>query len=43
MKSINLAISRFDEDTKNTFMELYTKFDASSTTDDVEEVKEELF
>jgi len=38
MKSINLAISRFDEDTKNTFMELYTKFDASSTTDDVEEV-----
>lgn len=30
MKSIDLAISRFDEDTKNTFKELYTKFDAST-------------
>jgi len=30
MKSIDLAISRFDEDTKNTFKELYTKFDASA-------------
>jgi len=30
MKSIDLAIARFDEDTKNTFKELYTKFDAST-------------
>jgi cobaltochelatase CobS len=33
MKSIDLAISRFDEDTKNTFMELYTKFDANANTE----------
>ncbi len=39
MKSIEMCISRFDEDTKNTFMELYTKFDASvnSEGDDVAE------
>jgi len=36
MKSINLAISRFDEDTKNTFMELYTKFDASANVESPE-------
>ncbi len=33
MKAIKLAISRFDEDTKNTFMDLYTKFDASVSMD----------
>jgi hypothetical protein len=34
MKSIDLAISRFDEDTKNTFKELYTKFDANANAVD---------
>jgi cobaltochelatase CobS len=38
MKSIDLAISRFDEETKNTFKELYTKFDASIVPDNVPEV-----
>jgi MoxR-like ATPase len=37
MKSIDLAISRFDEDTKNTFKELYTKFDASAQVDPLSE------
>jgi len=36
MKSIDLAISRFDEDTKNTFKELYTKFDASAQVEQPE-------
>ena len=36
MKSIKLAISRFDEDTKNTFLELYTKFDSSINAEPIE-------
>jgi hypothetical protein len=28
MKSIELCVSRFDEDTKESFMDLYTKIDA---------------
>ena len=28
MKAINLCISRFDEDTKEAFLDLYTKIDA---------------
>jgi MoxR-like ATPase len=36
MKSIKLAISRFDEDTKNTFLELYTKFDSSINAESIE-------
>ena len=28
MKSIELCVSRFDEDTKDSFMDLYTKIDA---------------
>jgi len=38
MKSIDLAISRFDEDTKNTFKELYTKFDANVNAEQNEEI-----
>jgi cobaltochelatase CobS len=40
MKSIDLAISRFDEDTKNTFKELYTKFDASTVPEVVNDNEE---
>ncbi len=36
MKSIEMCISRFNEDTKNTFIELYTKFDASVNSDGTE-------
>ena len=28
MKSIELCVARFDEDTKESFMDLYTKIDA---------------
>ena len=38
MKAIQLCISRFDEDTKVAFLDLYTKIDASSTTAKVPEV-----
>jgi hypothetical protein len=37
IKAIDLAIARFDEDTKNTFMELYTKFDATVNIETEEE------
>jgi hypothetical protein len=30
MKSINMCISRFDEDTRNAFLDLYTKIDSAA-------------
>ena len=39
MKSIELCVARFDEDTKASFMDLYTKIDAGAL--DVEETTEE--
>jgi len=38
MKAVQLCISRFDEDTKIAFLDLYTKIDASSTVAKVPEV-----
>ena len=38
MQSIELCVARFDEDTKVSFLDLYTKIDAGI---DVEESKEE--
>ena len=37
MKSIELCVARFDEDTKASFMDLYTKIDAGIEVDTVEE------
>lgn len=41
MKAISMAIARFDDDTKNTFMELYTKFDATANIARDEEAEAE--
>ena len=47
MKSIELCVARFDEDTKESFLDLYTKIDAgvitSPSEENAEEVKEEAF
>jgi len=41
MKAINLCIARFDEDTKEAFLDLYTKVDSEVTFDDAgQEVKD---
>lgn len=37
MKSINLCISRFDDDTKDAFLDLYTKVDAGVEMNPIEE------
>jgi hypothetical protein len=34
-----LCTNRFDEETKNSFVELYTKVDAGATTDQIMEEK----
>ena len=39
MKSIELCVSRFDEDTKASFLDLYTKIDAGTL--DVKDMTEE--
>ena len=39
LKSIQLCTNRFDEETKNSFVELYTKVDAGATTDQIMEEK----
>ena len=46
MKSLELCVSRFDEDTKESFLDLYTKIDAgvletSDTEDDLSDMLEE--
>tara|TARA_Y100000361_G_scaffold154208_1_gene178758 strand:- start:937 stop:2166 length:1230 start_codon:yes stop_codon:yes gene_type:complete len=35
LKSIELCTNRFDDETKNSFVELYTKVDAGATADDI--------
>jgi MoxR-like ATPase len=40
MKSINMCISRFDEETRTAFLDLYTKIDESQLTEDGEIVIE---
>ena len=37
MKSIEMCTNRFDDDTKNSFVELYTKVDAGSSADQIME------
>ena len=45
MKSIELCVNRFDDDTKESFMDLYTKIDAGvdplAETESVNETEEE--
>jgi|TARA_B100001964_G_scaffold238511_1_gene304135 hypothetical protein len=36
-KAIEVCVNRFDDDTKNSFMELYTKVDGGATADDIAE------
>ena len=45
MEAIELCVARFDEDTKESFMDLYTKIDAGVITseENAEETKEEAF
>ena len=40
MKSIELCVARFDEDTKASFMDLYTKIDAGVITSEGETTEE---
>jgi len=35
MKSIEMCTNRFDDDTKNSFVELYTKVDAGASADQI--------
>jgi phosphoenolpyruvate carboxylase len=37
MKAIEVCTNRFDDDTKNSFMELYTKVDAGATAEQISE------
>ena len=39
VKAIQLCTNRFDEDTKNSFVELYTKVDAGASVDQILEQK----
>ena len=42
MQSIELCVARFDEDTKDSFMDLYTKIDAGINVEAVDEDLEEI-
>ena len=42
MKSIELCVARFDEDTKDSFMDLYTKIDAGINVGEETEVPNPL-
>jgi hypothetical protein len=35
MKAIQMCTNRFDDDTKNSFVELYTKVDAGASADSI--------
>jgi Ran GTPase-activating protein (RanGAP) involved in mRNA processing and transport len=35
MKAIEMCTNRFDDDTKNSFVELYTKVDAGASADSI--------
>jgi hypothetical protein len=37
MKAIEVCTNRFDDDTKNSFMELYSKVDAGATAEQISE------
>jgi hypothetical protein len=37
MKAIQMCTNRFDDDTKNSFVELYTKVDAGANVEDIME------
>jgi hypothetical protein len=39
MKAIKMCTNRFDEDTKNSFVELYTKVDAGANADSIMEAQ----
>ena len=41
-KAINLCINRFDDDTKNAFMDLYTKIDSPSVEEPVAPIQEQI-
>ena len=41
MKSIEMCVNRFDEDTKTSFLDLYSKIDAGVDVEETEEVSEE--
>jgi hypothetical protein len=40
MKSIEMCVNRFDEDTKTSFLDLYSKIDADALPDDETEAEE---
>jgi hypothetical protein len=42
MKSIELCVSRFDDDTKESFMDLYTKIDAGEDVQGISDSDENL-
>jgi hypothetical protein len=42
MKSIELCVSRFDDDTKESFMDLYTKIDAGEDVQNLSNNDEDL-
>ena len=42
MKSIELCVSRFDDDTKDSFMDLYTKIDAGEDVQGISDSDEDL-
>jgi hypothetical protein len=37
MKAVEVCTNRFDDDTKNSFIELYTKVDAGATAEQISE------
>jgi hypothetical protein len=37
MKAIQMCTNRFDDDTKNSFVELYTKVDSGASVEDIME------
>jgi hypothetical protein len=39
MKSISMCVARFDDQTKDTFMDLYSKLDETVTLEETEEVE----
>ena len=40
MKAIGMSIARFDDDTKESFLSLYTKIDADAVQDTVSEAND---
>jgi hypothetical protein len=39
MKAISMCVARFDDQTKDTFMDLYSKLDETVTLEETEEVE----